>query len=78
MLTVQGCSQLEQSVRCGCHVKVKDHTTRKAVIKLVVASLVALMFMVGEVLGKEGGRGKVEGGKGEGGKEGGGRREGEG
>ena len=47
-------------MRCGCHVKVVDHTTRKAVMKLLVASLIALLFMVGEVLG-EGGRG---GGKG--------------
>ena len=60
MLTVRGCSPPDQSVRCGCHVKVKDHTTRKAVIKLVVASLVALLFMIGEVLGKEGGRGGGE------------------
>lgn len=35
--------------------KVADHTTRKAVMKLLLASLIAIIFMIGEVIGKEGG-----------------------
>lgn len=42
----------KESIRCDCHVKVVDHTTRKAVIKLVIASIIALVFMIGEVVGK--------------------------
>ena len=33
-------------------VQVVDDTTRKAKIKLVTASLIALFFMVGEVVGE--------------------------
>ena len=44
-------SSLEESVRCPCHVKVVDYTTRKAVIKLILASLIAIIFMIGEVVG---------------------------
>lgn len=43
---------LEDSVRCECHVKVVDQTTRRAVMKLVLAAGIALLFMVGEVIGK--------------------------
>ena len=42
---------VEASVRCGCHVKVKDNTSRKARIKLVAACVIALAFMIGEVVG---------------------------
>jgi len=45
-------SSLNKSVRCECHVKVVDDTTRRAKIKLVTACLVALLFMIGEVIGK--------------------------
>ena len=45
-------SSLDDSVRCECHVKVVDDTTRKAKMKLVTACLVALLFMIGEVIGK--------------------------
>ena len=45
-------SSVEESVRCECHEKVTDNTTRKAKIKLVIACLVALVFMLGEVAGK--------------------------
>ena len=47
-------SSVEENVRCGCHAeKVTDNnTTRKAKIKLVIACLVALVFMVGEVVGE--------------------------
>lgn len=45
-------SSLDKSVRCECHVKVVDDTTRRAKIKLVTACLVALLFMIGEVIGK--------------------------
>ncbi|XP_064396807.1 probable proton-coupled zinc antiporter SLC30A4 [Halichondria panicea] len=44
-------SKLEASVKCGCHVIVKDKTSRSANIKLVIASFIALFFMIGEVLG---------------------------
>ena len=40
------------SVQCECHVKVEDKTARRAKMKLVLASVIALLFMVGEVLGK--------------------------
>ena len=43
---------VEASVRCACHVKVKDSTSRKARIKLVAACVIALAFMIGEVVGK--------------------------
>ena len=45
-------SPVEDKVRCECHEKVTDNTTRKAKIKLIIACLVALVFMVGEVVGK--------------------------
>lgn len=45
-------SGLEASVRCGCHVKVQDKTSRRANTKLVIASFIALFFMIGEVLGE--------------------------
>ena len=40
------------SIRCECHVKVVDKTAKRAKIKLVLASIVALGFMAGEVIGK--------------------------
>ena len=43
----------EASIRCGCHVVVKDKTSRTANVKLIIASIIALFFMVGEVLGKQ-------------------------
>ena len=52
-------SGVEESVRCGCHVKVVDNTTRKAVIKLVLAAVIAVLFMIGEVIGE--GRGCIRG-----------------
>ena len=39
------------SIRCACHVRVKDNTSRKARIKLVAACVIALVFMTGEVVG---------------------------
>ena len=46
-------SPVEESVRCDCHAKkVTDNTTRKAKIKLVIACLLVLVFMVGEVVGE--------------------------
>ena len=42
------------SIRCKCHKPVVDSTTRKAVLKLVIASVIALLFMIGEVLGESG------------------------
>ena len=63
MLTVRATSPNGQAVHCGCHKPEVDHTTRKAVIQLIIASLIALVFMMGEVLG-EGGEGR--GGEGRG------------
>ena len=40
------------SIRCGCHVKVADKTTRKARTKLIVACVVVMVFMLGEVAGQ--------------------------
>ena len=42
---------VEASVRCGCHVKIKDSTSKKARTKLIIACIVALLFMCGEVVG---------------------------
>ena len=39
------------SLQCECHVIVEDNTARRAKMKLIAASVVALLFMVGEVLG---------------------------
>ena len=41
------------SIRCECHVKVVDKTAKRAKIKLVLASIIALAFMAGEVVGKK-------------------------
>ena len=41
------------SIRCECHVKVVDKTAKRAKIKLVLASIIALGFMAGEVVGKK-------------------------
>ena len=40
------------SIRCECHIKVVDKTAKRAKIKLVLASIIALAFMVGEVVGR--------------------------
>ena len=40
------------SVRCECHVKVVDKTAKRAKIKLILASIIALAFMAGEVVGE--------------------------
>ena len=40
------------SLQCECHVIVKDDTAKRAKMKLIAASVIALLFMVGEVLGK--------------------------
>ncbi len=45
-------SSSPDAVHCVCHKPVVDSTTRKAVMKLVAASLIALVFMVGEMLGE--------------------------
>lgn len=45
-------SGLETSARCGCHVRIKDSTSRRANTKLIIASVIALLFMIGEVLGE--------------------------
>ena len=42
------------SIRCECHVKVVDKTAKRAKTKLVLASIIALAFMAGEVVGKSG------------------------
>ena len=49
---VNGDLPVDESIRCGCHVKQKDPTTRKAQIKLIIACVIALLFMIGEVVGK--------------------------
>ena len=41
-----------EAVHCGCHEPIVDSTTKKAVVKLVLASLIALVFMTGELLGE--------------------------
>ena len=52
------CAQVESSqvhngsIQCECHVKIEDKTARRAKIKLALACVVALLFMIGEALGK--------------------------
>ena len=48
------------SIRCECHVKVVDKTAKRAKIKLVLASIIALAFMAGEVVGKKCGLVRLE------------------
>ena len=50
-LVLTGERHIEASVRCGCHVKIKDSTSKKARMKLIIACIVALLFMCGEVVG---------------------------
>ena len=57
----------EQSVRCECHSKEEENTSKKARNKLILASLIALFFMIGELVGKEGRGGEGRGGEGRGG-----------
>ena len=49
---VNGDLPLNASIRCECHVKQKNPTSRKAQIKLIIACVIALLFMTGEVVGK--------------------------
>lgn len=43
--------KLLSSVMCGCHMVVKDKVSHTANMKLVIASFIALFFMIAEVLG---------------------------
>ena len=43
---------LQQAVCFECHVKMVDDTTRKAKVKLVTACFIALIFIIGEVIGE--------------------------
>ena len=52
VVTTDGPCSLQDRVRCGCHVKIVDKTARKAKIKLILACIVALVFMIGEVVGR--------------------------
>ncbi|CAI7999525.1 Zinc transporter 2 [Geodia barretti] len=44
-------NSLEDAVHCGCHVKVPDVTSKKARNKLIIACILALLFMIGEIVG---------------------------
>lgn len=46
----------DEPIRCACHVRQPNKTSTKARNKLIVACMLALLFMIGEVVGK-GGRG---------------------
>ena len=52
ILVINGDLPLNESIRCECHVKQKNPTSRKARIKLIIACVIALLFMIGEVVGK--------------------------
>ena len=43
---------MSESVRCACHVKQPDKTSTKARNKLIIACILALFFMIGEVVGE--------------------------
>lgn len=47
----EGSSSMEQSMRCECHTKEEEITSKKARNKLILASLIALAFMIGELIG---------------------------
>ena len=42
----------DEPVRCACHVRQPNKTSTKARNKLIVACILALLFMIGEVVGK--------------------------
>ena len=44
-------SPLDVSIRCECHTKTKTTTNSSARFKLIVACIIALLFMTGEVVG---------------------------
>ena len=44
-------SALDVSSRCECHTKTKATTNSSAQFKLIVACIIALLFMIGEVVG---------------------------
>ena len=44
-------SPLDVSIRCECHTKTKATTNSSARFKLIVACIIALLFMTGEVVG---------------------------
>ena len=43
---------LIETIRCACHEKFVDKTSGTAKLRLVLASIVALVFIIGEVLGE--------------------------
>ena len=43
---------LIKTIRCACHEKFIDKTSGTAKLRLVLASIIALVFMVGEILGE--------------------------
>ena len=45
-------NSLEDAIRCGCHVHVPDVTSKKARNKLIIACILALLFMIGEIVGE--------------------------
>ena len=45
-------TNLAESIRCACHVRVADKTSRKVRLKLIIACFIALVFMLGEVAGQ--------------------------
>lgn len=49
--TAGGVYSDNESIRCACHEKAVDKTSRKARIKLVLACIIALVFVVGEIAG---------------------------
>ena len=50
-LVLNGEGHIKAPIRCSCHVKIKDSTSKKARTKLIIACIVALLFMCGEVVG---------------------------
>lgn len=49
---LQTAASPKHQVRCDCHTAEVDCTTRRAVIQLVAASVIALFFLIAEVLGE--------------------------
>ena len=43
---------LTETIQCACHERFADKTSGTAKLRLILASIIALVFMVGEILGE--------------------------
>lgn len=43
---------IQTPIRCGCHDEDAEKTSKKARTRLVIACIIALIFVIGEVIGQ--------------------------